>query len=133
MFALTENDLNQNVLGCADGPASVNATLHRQGKAYVSLDPIYQFSAQQIKERIIATAPVIAEQLEKNHTDYRWDYYTSPDRLVEVRQEAMAEFLQDFEQHYSTERYVTGRATHASLRRSIFWISALLALFIFVR
>ncbi len=66
MFSLTNQDLEQKILGCADGPASVNAELYQPGKKYVSLDPIYQFSAQQIRERIDATAPVIAEQLEKS-------------------------------------------------------------------
>lgn len=108
MFSLIEEDLCLNVLGCADGPASVNAELHRQGRNYVSLDPIYQFSAQQIKERIDATAPIIAKQLEENQADYRWDYYQSPPHLVQIRRAAMDDFLADFAQHHTTERYVNG-------------------------
>lgn len=108
MFSLTEKELHRKILGCADGPASVNAELHQRGEEYVSLDPVYRFSAQQLEERIAATAPVIAEQLKKNRTDYLWDYYTSPERLVQVRREAMNIFLRDFEQHHATERYVTG-------------------------
>ena len=108
MFSLTASDLTLKILGCADGPASVNAELHQQGKDYVSLDPIYQFSSQQIEERIVATAPVIAEQLEKNRADYRWDFYQSPSQLVQIRRAAMDAFLQDFEQHSATERYVSG-------------------------
>lgn len=108
MFSLTDQELDQKILGCADGPASVNAELHQRGKEYVSMDPIYQFSAQQIRERIEATTQVIAEQLEKNRADYRWDYYQFPDQLVRTRQAAMNTFLTDFEQHSDTKRYVFG-------------------------
>lgn len=106
IFSLSEDDLNLKILGCADGPASVNAELHRKGKAYVSLDPIYKFSAQQIKERITATTPVIAEQLKKNKDDYLWDYYRSPNQLIRIRQSAMGEFLRDFDQSFNSERYI---------------------------
>lgn len=112
MFSLTEHDLQHKILSCADGPASANAELHQQGKDYVSLDPIYQFSVQQIKERIEATTPVIVEQLEKNRADYYWDYYESPQRLVRIRRAAMDTFVADFAQHQSTERYVNGALPH---------------------
>lgn len=63
MFALTSEDLNKRIISCGDGPASVNAELFLMDKKYTSLDPIYQFSVQQIKERIGATAIIIEEQL----------------------------------------------------------------------
>ena len=107
MFALSSDELNQNILGCADGPASVNAELHEQGKHYVSVDPIYRFSARQIEERITATVPVIMKQLEENTSDYRWDYYQTPDQLLGIRQTAMRRFLQDYDQA-GTGRYIDG-------------------------
>jgi hypothetical protein len=108
MFSLNEDDLNLKILGCADGPASVNAEMYKKGKAYVSLDPIYQFTARELEQRISATAPVIAEQLIKNQTDYHWHYYQSPDQLVQIRRLAMKEFLNDFEQPSANQRYVIG-------------------------
>ncbi len=112
MFSLTEDDLNlRRFLGCADGPASANAELHQRGVRYVSLDPIYQFSGQQIEERIAATAPVIIERLEENRADYRWDHHESPRHLVEVRRATMDRFLQDFEANDSSERYIAGAAS----------------------
>ena len=108
MFSLEESDLALSTLGCADGPASVNAELHQQEKNYVSLDPIYQFSAKQIEKRIEETALVIAEQLEENRTDYLWGYYESPQRLVQIRRMAMDVFLADFAQQRSAGRYITG-------------------------
>lgn len=112
MFSLTENDFALKILGCADGPASVNAELHQEERSYVSLDPIYRFSAQQIRERINVTAPVIAEQLEENQADYYWDYYQSPSRLVQIRRAAMDKFLTDFTQHRASGRYVNGALPH---------------------
>ncbi|WKN41190.1 methyltransferase domain-containing protein [Tunicatimonas pelagia] len=108
MFALLPESLDKKILGCGDGPASVNAELFSIDKDYTSLDPIYQFSAQQIRERIEATATVIKEQLTKNQADYIWDYYQSPKQLVKTRLAAMELFLQDFEQKNNTNRYVIG-------------------------
>ena len=54
MFNLSETDLNAKILGCGDGPASFNAEMTKLGYSVTSFDPIYQFSAQQIEERIEA-------------------------------------------------------------------------------
>ena len=49
MFDLTNVDLETQILGCGDGPASFNAEMKALGHTVVSVDPIYQFSADQIK------------------------------------------------------------------------------------
>ena len=108
MFSLIEDELSLRILGCADGPASANAELRQQRVDYVSLDPIYQFSAQQIEKRIEEVTPAIAEQLTANQADYCWDYYQSIDQLVQIRQTAMNTFLDDFEQSGNSSRYVNG-------------------------
>ena len=108
MFSLTDHELTRKMLGCADGPASVNAELNRQGSPYVSLDPIYQYSAHDIEERIAATVPVIARQLEENQADYCWSYYASPQELVLARQATMDTFLADFSLPSASERYIAG-------------------------
>ncbi|HEX3372108.1 MAG TPA: hypothetical protein VHS08_06290, partial [Candidatus Acidoferrales bacterium] len=51
MFNLSTLDFDRKILGCADGPASFNAHMFRHGRRIVSCDPIYQFSAPQIKDR----------------------------------------------------------------------------------
>ncbi len=108
MFSLTDNDLDQRILGCADGPASFNAEMHEQGKNCVSIDPIYQFSASQIKERIRKTADTVAEQMTKNRQDYLWDHYQSPENLLRIRLAAMDLFLFDFEKGKVAGRYLAG-------------------------
>lgn len=108
MFALTENDLKKNILGCADGPASFNAELTRNGKRCTSVDPVYQFSSQQIRKRIDETSEKIIEQLKKNQSDYLWDEYQTPEKLLEIRLDAMDKFLEDFETGKMQKRYVEG-------------------------
>ena len=51
MFVLTEDDLRRGVLGCADGPAGFNAEATRRGMRVTSCDPLYAFSAEQIRDR----------------------------------------------------------------------------------
>jgi hypothetical protein len=108
MFALTDNDLEKNILGCADGPASFNAELTRMGKRCTSVDPVYQFSSSQIRERIEETSKKIITQLEENWPDYLWDDYQTPGKLLEIRLNAMDTFLEDFESGKADNRYILG-------------------------
>jgi hypothetical protein len=54
MFSLSATDLNAKILGCGDGPASFNAEMTELGHSVVSIDPIYQFSTEQIEQRVRA-------------------------------------------------------------------------------
>lgn len=108
MFSLTSADLDKKILGCGDGQASFNAEMHEQGKQVVSVDPIYQFTATQIKQRITATADKIKEQLLENQQDYTWSTYHHPEALVNIRLAAMDVFLKDFVQGKQEGRYWEG-------------------------
>ena len=55
MFDLTDDELNLRILGCGDGPASFTSEMAKQSKRAISIDPIYQFSAEQIRQRIDET------------------------------------------------------------------------------
>jgi hypothetical protein len=44
MFALTPDDLQLRIVGCADGPASFNAEATAAGLSVTSCDPLYHFS-----------------------------------------------------------------------------------------
>ena len=60
MFNLSEIDLNKKILGCGDGPASFNAEMTELGYSVVSIDPIYEFSGNKIRQRVQETyAPII--------------------------------------------------------------------------
>ncbi len=110
MFLLTDDDLRGRILGCADGPAGFNAEATRRGTRVTSCDPIYDFSAEQIRERIAATALDILEQTRRNRDEFVWDEITSIEELHRVRIAAMDEFLADYDAGRSEGRYVTAAA-----------------------
>ncbi len=107
MFALTEVDLASRILGCGDGPASFNAEATRRGARVVSCDPLYQFDAGQIRQRIDETATEVLEQARRNAHEFVWDD-AIPDieTLKQVRMSAMAAFLDDFAISRGDGRYV---------------------------
>jgi SAM-dependent methyltransferase len=106
MFALDAADRSRSILGCGDGPASFNAEALRQNVKVVSADPLYEFSVGQLRERIAATAPMVAAQLRSNAGDVVWSHFKSVDELVAARMGAMQMFLDDFVEGSEQGRYV---------------------------
>ena len=106
MFRLSEGDLQLKILGCADGPAGFNARMAKRGHATVSCDPLYQFSAPQIRQRIEETYENIIAQTYDNLDRFLWTTITSVDNLGRVRRAAMNEFLDDYDQGQRDGRYV---------------------------
>jgi len=105
MFDLTENGLQSQVLDCGGGPASFNAELTQRGISVISCDPVYQFSAEEIAQRIAETRPQILKGVQENLEHYVWGTISSPDHLVEVRLAAMEQFLADFPKGLQDRRY----------------------------
>lgn len=105
MFCLSAEDLQRLILDCAGGPASFNTELTAQGGRVISCDPIYQFSAEAIAERIQATAPVIVSGLEAMRDYFVWDEIPSPDALRKRRLAAMEGFLDDLPAGLASGRY----------------------------
>lgn len=120
MFALTTNDLNLRIIGCADGPASFNAHLSQSGRRVVSCDPLYQLSAQQIQARIDATYEDVIGQTCQNQAKFVWTDIKSPDELGKVRMAAMQTFLIDYEQGKAEGRYVVGALPDLPFERAGF-------------
>jgi hypothetical protein len=106
MFSLTDDDLKKRTLGCGDGPASFNATMHPMGNRVVSVDPLYQCSAEQIRGRVQEVYPTILEQLVANQSAYVWTTISSTEDLGRIRSEAMETFLADFETGRVEGRYL---------------------------
>ncbi len=105
MFSLTEQDLMRKIVGCGDGPASFNKTMRERGNPVVSIDPIYQFSAAQIRERIDATYQQVMEQTRQNADKFLWTTIPSLEELGRIRMSAMQEFLDDYEAGTAEGRY----------------------------
>jgi hypothetical protein len=110
MFALSEADLRLRIIGCADGPASFNREMSLRGQFVVSCDPLYQFSAEQIRGRIEKTADVQFDHAQKNSHHFVWNRIRSPHEMRQMRLQAMEDFLSDF-----TVGQIAGRYLNQSL------------------
>lgn len=108
MFALTDEDLQLRILGCGDGPAGFNATLTAAGGDVVSVDPIYQFSAEEIHSRIDESARLVMHQTSQHVHEFVWNRFASLAHLEQVRRQAMAIFLADYPTGLAEGRYLEG-------------------------
>jgi hypothetical protein len=106
MFNLSEADLRKKILGCGDGPASFNAEMSDIGYSTVSIDPIYQFSAEQIKQRVQETYQPVISQVTQNQNRYIWKHFRDPDELGKARLGAMEKFFSDYETGKIAGRYI---------------------------
>jgi len=105
MFLLSDSDLKLKILGCADGPSSFNCEVKRKGIDVTSIDPLYEFTKEQIRQRIIETSNIVRNQLELNQNDFIWNEFKNVDSLVDLRLKAMSNFLDDYELGKSEGRY----------------------------
>lgn len=109
MFKLSPNDLQGNILGCGDGPASFNSSLSKRDGKIISVDPIYQFSVEDIQNRIDETYDVVLEQTRNNKDEFVWENIKTPEELGDIRSKAMREFMFDFPKGIEDGRYVSGQ------------------------
>ena len=105
IFALSESDLQKRLLGCSDGPACFNAELTQRGGTVVSVDPVYQFSSEQISSRIEEVYPQIMSQMEQNADSYIWANIKDVSALGQVRMAAIQQFLADYDSGLKAGRY----------------------------
>lgn len=108
MFDLKPDELKLNILDCAGGPASFNAEMARQGYKAISCDPIYQFKAEEIAQRIQDTYQTVVNGVKANKDNYVWQNVKSPEEMGQIRMSAMQQFLQDFAEVAKEKRYITG-------------------------
>lgn len=107
MFNLTPAELQLQILDCAGGPASFNAEMAHRGYNVISCDPVYQFTIQEIAQRIKETYPVIIEAVQAAPDKFVWQEIESPSHLGQVRMAAMQQFLEDFPAGLQEGRYRT--------------------------
>jgi len=108
MFALSRKDLDQRILGVADGPASFNAEMSALGKAVVSVDPLYVFRAEAIERQFYAVLDDILSQVKASPGDWVWSYHRSPEHLKENRVNVLRRFVADYEEGRAQGRYIAG-------------------------
>lgn len=106
MFNLTDEDMEKRIAGFGDGPASFNYEASREGHTVLSFDPIYQFSADDLRKRIDEVRTVVMQQMKENMENYVWTNIRNLDELEDVRMSAMRLFLSDFEKGKQEGRYI---------------------------
>lgn len=106
IFKLTESDLNNKIISLGDGPASFNSEMTKLNKKVVSLDPIYQFTKAELKQRIDETKETVLEQMRANQEKFVWKDIKNVDELEQIRMGAMSNFVNDFELGKEQQRYV---------------------------
>lgn len=107
MFDLTTDELRLKILDCAGGPASFNAEMMRKGYKVICCDPIYQFSADEIAQRIQETYQTVIDGAKATQEYYVWQDIQSPEHLGQIRMAAMQQFLEDLPLGIQQERYIT--------------------------
>ena len=106
MFLLAHDDLEKRILGVGDGPASFNAELTEKGRNIKSVDPLYEFSKEQIRQRIDEVYNQVMSQMKNNKNDYIWTTIASIEELGQTRMTAMNKFLDDYMAGKDAGRYI---------------------------
>ncbi|MEH2425845.1 MAG: SAM-dependent methyltransferase [Nostoc sp.] len=107
MFDLTPEELRLTILDCAGGPASFNAEMTAQGYKVICCDPIYQFTANEIDNRIQDTYQIVIDGVKAIQEYYVWQNIQSPEQMGEIRMAAMRKFLADLPLGINENRYLT--------------------------
>lgn len=106
MFALSGEDLRRSILDCAAGPSSFAAGMAARGRRVITCDPIYEFSAEQIRARVAEVRDDMLQQVRRQMGQFVWKYIRSVEHLEEVRMGAMERFLADFGSEDARQRYL---------------------------
>ena len=120
MFALTTGDLKGKILDCAAGPSSFNAELTAEGHEVTSCDPLYNFTAEEIRARINATFDAFVDNARVAYDEFIWRDIESPEHLGEVRMAAMQRFLADYPEGLEEGRYLAQALPHLDFRHDAF-------------
>lgn len=106
MFALSEVDLKKSIASFGDGPASFNSEMTELRNNVTSFDPIYQFTKQQLSNRIEDTKDIVMKQTKKNKDNFIWTTIKDLDELEKTRIGAMYNFIEDFDKGREENRYI---------------------------
>jgi SAM-dependent methyltransferase len=106
MFNLNDDELHLSILDCGAGPSSFNVEMTHLGNQVISCDPIYQFTREEIQQRILKTYPIIIEGLKANFDRFVWQDIQTPEAQGEIRLAAMNQFLADLKEGLKQGRYL---------------------------
>ncbi len=111
MFDLKRQDLPDSILDCGGGPASFSYEASQEDSKVSSVDPIYEYSAYELRKKIEEVTPAIRQLMEENPERFTLDRYGTPEEVVDARIDAMETFLADYPQGKKEGRYIPGDTT----------------------
>ena len=106
MFDLRESHLSSRILGCGDGPASFNVEMTELNRNVISCDPVYVFTAGQIRQRVEETRDYMIDAVRAHPEGFVWNRIRSPEHLRDMRMGAMEKFIADFSTGLRQGRYI---------------------------
>ncbi|NJN76439.1 MAG: SAM-dependent methyltransferase [Synechococcaceae cyanobacterium RL_1_2] len=106
MFNLSPQDLTKKILGCGDGPASFNQEMNDRGYRVTSVDPLYQFSPEQIHQRIRDCYSLVLSEVYAHRDRFIWYYFNTVEALGQQRLATMDNFLAGYDQGKEEGRYL---------------------------
>jgi hypothetical protein len=109
LFHLGEKDLCKKILSVADGPASFNAEMVERGMIVHSVDPIYVFDRDEIRDRFFEVVDEIIDQVKQSMEDWVWHYHASAEELRHHRTRVLEKFLSDYPAGLQEGRYIPAR------------------------
>jgi hypothetical protein len=83
--------------------------LNQRKMLFVSIDPIYQFTAEEIANHIYNTYDIVIEQTRENRDEFIWTHIGSIEELGHVRTTAMRDFLADYPKGKSEGGYMNAQ------------------------
>jgi hypothetical protein len=92
----------------------------QQGYSIISCDPIYQFTAEEIAQRVRDTYQTIIDGTKINSDRFVWQDIQSPEELGKIRMTAMNKFITDFPLGVQQGRYVTDELPNLSFNSDRF-------------
>jgi hypothetical protein len=123
MFSLSETDLQRSILSVADGPASFNAEGTERGCQIQSIDPLYVFGGEEIRDRFYTVLDDIITQVEDTYNSWVWDYHASPSALKAHRIEVTERFYADYAVGKADGRYSLGELPNLTYKDGQFDLS----------
>jgi hypothetical protein len=123
MFSLSEADLQRSILSVADGPASFNAEGTELGYSIHSIDPLYVFAGDEIRDRFYTVLDDIITQVEDSYNSWVWGYHASPAALRAQRIEVVEQFYTDYAMGKAEGRYCLGELPTLSCKDGQFDLS----------
>lgn len=106
MFALSDELNNSSVLEFGCGPSAVNATLASRGQVVASIDPLFKFELEPLRQDVLALFNSRAVQIKAKPAQFDVREYGGLDAFIAKRREGLELFFADFVAGRREQRYL---------------------------